>query len=80
MLEPFLRANFSRFQTFYDRFPSPARNVMTSARGWLLTQLRYSPETLRIVETLRAHEKWTPTRIPKTRNSWSEEPPPNTCN
>jgi phenylacetate-CoA ligase len=63
MLEPFLRANFSRFQTFYDRFPSPARNMMTSARGWFLTQLRYSPETLRIVGTLRAHEKWTPTQI-----------------
>jgi phenylacetate-CoA ligase len=63
MLEPFLRANASRFQVFYDRFPSPARNVMTSARGWFLTQLRYSPETLGIVDSLRGHERWTPEQI-----------------
>ena len=25
-------------QALYDRFPSPARNLLTSARGWFLTQ------------------------------------------
>jgi phenylacetate-CoA ligase len=63
VLEPFLRANASRFQMLYDRFPSPARNVMTSARGWFLTQIRYSPETYRILEGLRSHEYWTPQQI-----------------
>ena len=70
MLEPFLRANFSRFQSFYDLFPSPARNVVTSARGWLLTQLRYSAETLR---------SWTPfarTKIGRRRRSSSSNSAP----
>lgn len=63
MLEPFIRANAGRFQSIYDRFPSPARNVVTSARGWFLTQLRYSKETLNTLETLRRHEHWTPAQI-----------------
>jgi phenylacetate-CoA ligase len=63
VLEPFLRANVSRFQGVYDRFPAPARDVLTSARGWFLTKLRYSPETLRMLDRLREHENWTPQQI-----------------
>lgn len=59
MLEPLVRANLPRLQNLYDRFPSPARNVLTSARGWLLTQIRYSPATFEILRALRTHEAWT---------------------
>jgi phenylacetate-CoA ligase len=63
MLEPLVRANFPRLQNLYDRFPSPARNVLTSARGWLLTQIRYSPATFEILRELRKHEAWTAEQI-----------------
>ncbi len=63
MLEPFIRANVSRFQGLYDRFPAPARSALTSARGWFLTQLRYSPEAMHILEGLRKHENWSPQQI-----------------
>jgi phenylacetate-CoA ligase len=63
MLEPLARANIGRLQTLYDRFPSPARNALTSARGWLLKRNRYSPETFSFLEKLRAHEGWTPEQI-----------------
>ncbi len=59
MLEPFLRANISRWQGVYDRFPSPARSVLTSARGLFLSHLRYAPETFSILKILRAHERWS---------------------
>ena len=52
MLEPLARANIGRLQTFYDRFPSPARNVLTSARGWLLKRNRYAPETFSFSDKL----------------------------
>src|ERR1700733_5773033 len=43
--EPLVRANISRLQGLYDRFPPPARSLMTSARGWLLSNIRYSRRT-----------------------------------
>lgn len=63
MLEPFVRSSLPRFQGLYDRFPSPARHLLTSVRGWFLTQIRYSPETFAILRDLRSNESWTPERI-----------------
>jgi len=58
MLEPLLRKNLPRLQHFYDRAPGPARHLLTSARGWVLTRLRYSRETFAILDGLRGHESW----------------------
>ena len=63
MLEPLIRANIGRLQPLYDRMPSPARTFLTSARGWFLSRIRYSPQTLSFLEQLRAHEAWTPDEI-----------------
>ncbi len=63
MIEPLLRTNIPRMQALYDRFPSPARNLMTSARGWFLTQIRYSAEARAILRELRGHESWNPQEI-----------------
>jgi phenylacetate-CoA ligase len=63
MLEPFARANIGRLQPFYDRLPSPARTLLTSARGWFLSRIRYAPDTFSFLEQLRAHEAWTPDDI-----------------
>lgn len=37
----------------YDRVPSAGRHLLASARGWVLARLRYSPETLALLERLR---------------------------
>jgi phenylacetate-CoA ligase len=63
MLEPIMRANVSRWQGVYDRFPSPARSVLASARGLFLSQMRYAPETFSILKILRAHERWSTEEI-----------------
>jgi phenylacetate-CoA ligase len=59
MLESLVRSNIPRLQSFYDCFPSPARHLMTSARGWFLTQIRYSTEARAILRELRRHESWS---------------------
>jgi phenylacetate-CoA ligase len=59
MLEPLVRANISRLQGLYDRFPVPAQTLMTSARGWFLSNIRYSGATFRYLADLREHEKWS---------------------
>lgn len=63
MLESFVRANLPAVQNIYDRFPSHARSLLTSTRGWLLTQIRYAPETFVILRELQNHEVWTPEHI-----------------
>jgi phenylacetate-CoA ligase len=63
MLEPLMRATIGRLQTVYDRLPSSARTMLTSARGWFLSRIRYAPETLAFLDQLRAHEAWTPNDI-----------------
>ncbi|HEY6465117.1 MAG TPA: hypothetical protein VIY69_03945, partial [Candidatus Acidoferrales bacterium] len=63
MLEPVVRNNLHRLHGIYDRFPSPARHLMTSARGWLLTRIRYSPAAFNTLRTLRAHDLWQPDEI-----------------
>ena len=63
MLEPLMRSNLPKLQSLYDRFPSPVRNLLISTRGWLLTQIRYAPETFEILRELRTHEAWTPQQI-----------------
>lgn len=63
MLEPIVRSSLPRLQSIYDRFPSLARNILTSARGWFLTKIRYSPETFALLRQLRAAESWTQKQI-----------------
>jgi len=59
MIETLVRGNLPRLQKFYDRCPNSARNMLTSARGWSLTRIRYAPETFAILRELRAHESWS---------------------
>ncbi len=59
MLEPLVRTNLARLQGIYDLFPPPARDLMTSARGWLLSNIRYSRRTFSYLKSLRQHEKWS---------------------
>jgi phenylacetate-CoA ligase len=63
MLEPLVRANISRLQGLYDRCPPPAQTLITSARGWLLSQIRYSRRTFSYLAELRDHEKWSGDRV-----------------
>ncbi len=63
MFEPLVRNNLPRLQAYYDRAPAPARHLLTSARGWLLTRIRYSPKTFAFLRQLRQHEFWTPSQI-----------------
>jgi phenylacetate-coenzyme A ligase PaaK-like adenylate-forming protein len=63
MLESLVRNNFERLRKLYDHAPSPARNVLTSARGWLLSRIRYSRRTLDFLRTLRLDEAWSAKEI-----------------
>jgi len=67
MIEPLLRTNLPRLQRIYDRFPSPARHLMTSARGWFLTQIRYSRKARAILREIRGHETWSAQEISEYR-------------
>jgi phenylacetate-CoA ligase len=58
-LEPLIRENLARLQGVYDLCPSPARNLLTSARGWVLTRIRNAPETFELLCELRSHESWS---------------------
>jgi len=69
MLEPLLRNNLPRLQGLYDRVPAPARDLLVSARGWLLTQIRYSPETFSLLRVLRADERWTAEQVARCQLS-----------
>ena len=63
MLEPLVRQSLPRLQHLYDRAPAPARHLLTSARGWVLTRLRYSRETFAILDELRSNESWSAAQI-----------------
>ena len=63
MLEPIVRNNLHRLHSMYDRFPSPARNLLTSARGLLLARIRYSGAALNALQRLRDHERWSADEI-----------------
>jgi phenylacetate-CoA ligase len=63
MFEPFIRANQPRWQSIYDLAPAPARHVLTSARGWFLSRMRYRRETFQFLERLREHESWTASEV-----------------
>jgi phenylacetate-CoA ligase len=63
MLEPFVRSNLPHLQDVYERFPSPARHLLTSARGWFLTRIRYSPKTFALLRALRNDESWNAEQI-----------------
>ncbi|HVB85815.1 MAG TPA: AMP-binding protein [Candidatus Dormibacteraeota bacterium] len=58
-----MRNNLSRLQAYYDRAPSPARHVLISARGWLLTRIRYSAQAADFLRQLRRNETWTAAQI-----------------
>ena len=63
MLEHVIRADLHRWQKAYEQFPAPARTFLTSARGWLLTRMRYNSETFTILRDLRRHETWNTEQI-----------------
>jgi phenylacetate-CoA ligase len=63
MLEPLVRSSLPGLQPMYDRFPAPARHLLASARGWLLTRLRYSRESITLLRALRRDESWTADQI-----------------
>lgn len=63
MLEPLVRSNLFRLQGLYERCPSPARHLLTSMRGWVLTRIRYSRDTYRLLADLRRNESWSPAQI-----------------
>jgi phenylacetate-coenzyme A ligase PaaK-like adenylate-forming protein len=67
MLEPWIRSNFARLTPIYERFPAPARHLLTSARGWFLAQLRYSTETMAILAKLRQQESRRPEEIARAQ-------------
>ncbi len=63
MLEPIVRNNLHRLHSLYDRFPSPARHMLTSARGLVLARIRYSGEAMRVLQRLRNQEWWSADEI-----------------
>jgi len=63
MIEPLVRNNLSRLQTCYDQAPAPARHVLASARGWLLTRIRYSPQASTFLRQLHRNETWDAAQI-----------------
>jgi phenylacetate-CoA ligase len=63
MLEPLVRNNLQRLHDLYDWAPSPARQVLTSARGFLLSRIRYSRGTFDTLQRLREHELWSSDEI-----------------
>jgi phenylacetate-CoA ligase len=58
MLESQIRAKFSFFRAAYDKMPHPVRNVLTTARGLVLSRNRYNRKMYKLLDELRAHEKW----------------------
>jgi phenylacetate-coenzyme A ligase PaaK-like adenylate-forming protein len=58
MLETQIRAKWPLFQTVYESMPDPVRNLLTTARGVVLSRNRYHPEMYKLLRRLRAHEKW----------------------
>lgn len=69
MIEPLVRNNLPRLQTYYDRAPAPARHLLTSTRGWLLTRIRYSRETFALLRQLQRNETWTSGQIREYQTS-----------
>lgn len=65
MLEPLVRANLHRWQAVYDRLPAPAQSLVTSARGLLLSRIRYAPRTFHLLRELGGHESWSSEQIAK---------------
>lgn len=63
MLEPIVRNNLHRLHGVYDRVPSAARHLLTSARGLLLAKIRYSGTALNALQRLRKQERWSATEI-----------------
>lgn len=69
MLEPLVRNNLPRLQNYYDRAPAPARHILTSARGWLLTRIRYSSQARAYLRQLRRNESWSAAQIREYQRS-----------
>lgn len=56
MLESQIRANWSWLRMAYDRMPFQVRNLLTSARGIVLSRNRYHHGMYELLRELRAHE------------------------
>ena len=69
MIERLIRAHARRLQGLYDRMPRPVQSLMTSARGFFLTRIRYSPAMYRQLEDLLLHEAWTSEEVAKFQSS-----------
>jgi phenylacetate-CoA ligase len=59
MLEAQIRAKAPMLQSAYERMPDPFRNLLTSARGWVLARNRYSRAMYQTLAELRTHETWS---------------------
>jgi len=63
VLESAVRANMQRLYGMYHSMPYPVQNMLTSARGLLLARHRYAESTMRYLQELRTHERWTSSEI-----------------
>lgn len=63
MLESQIRANFSLLRKAYDRMPFPVRNLLTSARGIVLSRNRYHRKMYDLLRELRTHDAWSRDQI-----------------
>ncbi len=76
MLEPLLRANLPALQELYDRFPSPARNLLDKRSRLVPDADSLLRETRAILRELRGHESWTSKEIAVHQASCSSRPWP----
>ncbi|HTV59531.1 MAG TPA: hypothetical protein VMJ93_11735 [Verrucomicrobiae bacterium] len=63
MLESQIRANWSWLRTAYDKMPFQVRNLLTSARGVVLSRNRYHHGMYELLRELRTHERWNREQI-----------------
>jgi len=61
--EHWLRQNAGLLQPIYEKFPPPVQNLLTTARGWVLTRHRYNTDTYSLRNALREHESWSAERM-----------------
>lgn len=63
MLESQIRAHWSWLRVAYDRMPFQMQNLLTSARGAVLSRNRYHQGMYDRLKELRAHESWDRERL-----------------
>ncbi len=67
-LEGWIRTRLPGLQPLYDLAPYPVRNVLTSARGCVLTRMRYGKSFWRRLEELLGREKASATAMEEYQN------------